>query len=64
MNDEKCIIISNQSANNPGFYQYLDWMKLHAKFLAYVDRRYMDELWKILRLINYGEVQIPTGLVY
>ena len=42
----------------------MHWLKLHAESLAYVDRKYVDELWKILRLINYGEVFLPTGLVY
>lgn len=64
MKEEKNIILENQSSNSPGFYEYINWIKLHAKFLAYVDKKYMEEFWKILRLINYGEVQIPTGLIY
>lgn len=33
-------------------------------YFGYVGKKYVEELWKILRLINYGEVYIPTGLVY
>lgn len=39
-------------------------MKLHAQCFAYVDQKYMQEFWKILRLINYGAVLLPTGLIY
>lgn len=42
----------------------MHWLKLHAESFSYVDRKYVEDLWKILRLINYGEVFIPTGLVY
>ncbi len=61
---EKEFILRNQSQSHPGFYEYMHWLKLHAESFSYVDRKYVEGLWKILRLINYGEVFIPTGLVY
>ena len=29
-----------------------------------VEEEIMMELWKVVRVINYGDVLIPTGLVY
>lgn len=46
--------MNNQSQNNPGFYEYSHWLKLHAQSLSFVPRKYVEEFWKILRLINYG----------
>ena len=32
--------------------------------LSHVDGDIVLDFWKILRMINYGEVWIPTGLVF
>lgn len=46
-----------------GFYLYEDWVKLHdIIFEAKHDS--IIQMWRILKLINFGDDFVPTGLVF
>jgi hypothetical protein len=58
----KLLVIKYQNVDR-GFYIYEDWTKLHniifeAKHDAIV------QMWRILKLINFGDEYVPTGLVF
>lgn len=47
-----------------GYMKYEDWMSFNASQFPHVSTETANQLWKIVRIINYGEVVIPTGLIY
>ena len=47
-----------------GYMKYEDWMSFNANQFPHVPTAAATHLWKVVRIINYGEVAIPTGLIY
>ena len=43
---------------------YEGWVNVNVYLFDFVRIETVNNLWKIIRLINYGEVMIPTGLIY
>ena len=39
-------------------------MSFNANQFPHVPAATATHLWKVVRIINYGEVAIPTGLIY
>lgn len=57
-------MIQNQCSNNEGYYSFVNWNQTNQILFADANQHYVTELWKILRIVNFGEVSIPTGLIY
>ncbi len=60
----KLVVIENQNGSNEGYYSYLDWQQVNKVVFGQPNTDCVEELWKILRIVNFGEISIPTGLVY
>lgn len=58
------MVIELQSEDNEGYYMYKDWVNLNQYLFKDVEEKFRQNLWKIMRLINFGEVAIPSGLIY
>jgi hypothetical protein len=54
----------HESEVEPGYYHYENWLTFNAEYFDRVSQESVCSFWKILRIINHGEVAIPTGLVY
>jgi hypothetical protein len=48
----------------PGYISFKEWMHINNKFWGDTIKIWAENLWKIMRFINEGQVIIPTGLVY
>lgn len=62
--DLKEMVINFQSSHNEGYYSFSDWLRVNELIFGSTVSKSATELWKILRLVNFGEVAIPTGLIY
>lgn len=62
--DLKEMVICHQNRQSEGYYSYSDWLYVNQLLFEGNDSAAFTELWKILRIANFGEVAIPTGLVY
>ena len=41
----------------------MDWLTFNEQNFK-VDKKIVDDLWKTMRIINFGEVMIPSGLIH
>lgn len=58
----KTLVIKYQNPEH-GFYCYEDWLRLHEViFECRTDA--VVQMWRILKLINFGDDYLPTGLIF
>jgi hypothetical protein len=63
----KDIILKNQNAKEKGYYKFEEWKKLHSSLFVLNESIITSTVmnaWRILKLINFGDDFVPTGLVY
>ena len=53
-----------ESKNNKGYLTFENWQEIHEYLWGKDILNSSLLMWKVLRLLNKGEVKIPTGLVY
>lgn len=46
-----------------GFYLYEDWQQLH-EIIFDAKHDAIIQMWRVLKLINFGDDYMPTGLVF
>lgn len=57
-------IEAHEAVTAQGYMKYEDWMSFNANQFPHASAETANHLWKTVRIINYGEVVIPTGLIY
>lgn len=63
----KSLILSFQNRDEKGYYTFSDWGSLHQEMFGVHPKRLPQtilNLWRVLKLINFGDDFIPTGLIY
>lgn len=61
----KEIILQNQNKIEKGYYTFEEWAALHEELLG-VGKSALPVLnaWRVLKLINFGDDYVPTGLIF
>lgn len=61
----KEVILQQQNRTEKGYYTFEEWARLHESLLS-VGRQSlpMVNAWRVLKLINFGDDYVPTGLVF
>jgi hypothetical protein len=61
----KEVILEQQNRTEKGYYTFEEWARLHESLLS-VSRQSlpMVNAWRVLKLINFGDDYVPTGLVF
>jgi hypothetical protein len=58
----KTLVIKYQNIDR-GFYCYEDWLRLHDVIFDCKNDSIV-QMWRILKLINFGDDFLPTGLIF
>ena len=63
----KTLILQFQNQEEKGYYTFVDWGALHQEMFGLNKSKLPPtilNLWRVLKLINFGDDFIPTGLIY
>ena len=62
----KDIVLNYQNEDEKGYYLFENWGSLHREVFNLPDKlpQTVLNLWRVLKLINFGDDFIPTGLIY
>ena len=61
----KELILKNQNQEEKGYYTFDEWSSLHHELMG-VGKGAMAVInaWRVLKLINFGDDYVPTGLIF
>ncbi len=58
------MVLKHQNPDEKGYYTYQQWKELHAVLFDTYPQDPVINAWRILKLINFGDDFVPTGLVF
>jgi hypothetical protein len=61
------MILKHQNAFEKGYYCFEDWKLLHSSLFILNEKSITNTVinsWRILKLVNFGDDFVPTGLVF